>query len=166
MRQPKVCWYRQLAAPGVEYTFRVAKGAPKRFEMVVRSVTGHNLERVYELSDINAAVTHLLVSAGMEFAREIQDKVLRERKQRLDAIAAREAEDERRAVSERAVPEPERAAEGVAQQNDQVPANHDAGAAKASAQDSGPSVSGRGKGRRGQPKAGRDDSATVSQAGS
>lgn len=165
MKEPKVTWYRQLAAPGVEYSFRVAKGGPKRFELTVRSTTGHKLERVYEVTDINSAVTHYLVSAGMEFAREIQEKVLRDRKQRLDSIAAREAQ-EQRAVSEGVVPESGRAPEGIAGENDQVPANHDAGAAEASAQDPGPSVSGRGKGRRGQPKAGRNDPATVSQAGS
>lgn len=143
-----IVWFRQLAAPGVEYHWRVGKGAPKRFELVIRSVADSRLEVIREAADVNTApVTFYLQDAMTEFARTIEKRLLDERRRRHDQIAAREAA-EQRAVSEGAERQPEGQTEGDALKNDEVSAGDDKSSAGSSGK--GPQKSRAAGGKRGQ----------------
>lgn len=154
MKKKDPVWYRHLAAPGVEFHWRLAKGAPKRFELVIRSMADSNLERIHEAADINATpVTFFLQEAMLTFAREIEQRVLNERKRRAEQIAAREAA-EQRSIPSGTEWESEWKAKGDGVKNDKVPAGDDKSLA-------GPSRKGAKKGRSaggnrvsGQPKDG------------
>src|SRR3990172_3016982 len=123
MTEDKIVWYRQLSSPGVEFYFRLGKGAPKHYELVIRSIADHQRTQVHQVADPSVGVSHYLVAANTDFARPINQEVLGARKQRLDSIAAREAAAER-AVSEGEKREPEGQGKGEPGKEDPVSSNH------------------------------------------
>jgi hypothetical protein len=165
MTEDKIVWYRQLSSPGVEFYFRLGKGAPKHYELVLRSIADHQRTQVHQVADPSVGVSHYLVAANLEFARQINQEVLDARKQRLDAIAAREAK-EQRAISEGEKREPEGQGQGEPGKEDPVPANHDERNAKAGAQGAEQGHKTSRKRTHRQPKNGRGDHQAVPQAGS